>query len=458
MSTTTTTIDAKRMVALLGLALAVLLLVASLLVALATKPAQAATATYTVNSTGDEDDARTTDGHCDVDLATAGDQCTLRAAIHETHFLAELQEIDFNIPGSEVHTIKPNSPLPDIDHQVIINGYTQPGASLNTEKRDDNAVLKIELDGSNLGLNNNGLHMSDFSNGSVVKGLVINNFGDNGILMSGQNNRVEGNFIGTDKFGTKAKPNTNNGVRIKHFFVGQKATNNTVGGETPDKRNLLSGNFGSGVLIEDDANRVVGNLIGTHKIAIAQISNGSDGVFISGASDNTIGGTTPGEANTIAFNQGPGVSVLNNGVGNRVLANSIFSNASLAIDLNRNGVTPNDAGDQDTGANELQNFPVLSSAKTSRKGTSIAGKLNSKPNETVTVQFFANSEADPSGNGEGKTFIGEKAMGTDSSGKATFAFKDTQPVAKGQFITATATDLDGNTSEFSAAKKVVRKR
>jgi hypothetical protein len=164
------------------------------------------------------------------------------------------------------------------------------------------------------------------------------------------------------------------------------------------------------------------------------------------------------EANTIAFNQENGVSVSGNGVHNHVLSNSIFSNGGLGIDLNRDGVTANDTGDADTGANNLQNFPVVSSAKTSKKGTSIAGKLNSVPNKTLTVQLFASPEADDSGNGEGKTLIGEKALATDGSGNASFTFTPTQTVSKGQFITATATDLDGNTSEFSAAKKVVRKR
>lgn len=187
--------------------LAAVAVTASLLVTSAAKPAHALT-TFTVNSTGDEDDAAPLDGHCDVDLTTPGDQCTLRAALHETHFSPEAQEIDFNILGSGVHTIEPSSALPDIgpNTQVIINGYTQPGASQNTLEQGDNAVLNIELDGSNLGLDDDGLRISDFSRGSVIKGLVIRNFGNNGIHLSGQGNRVEGNFIGTDASATTAKP------------------------------------------------------------------------------------------------------------------------------------------------------------------------------------------------------------------------------------------------------------
>ena len=71
------------------------------------------------------------------------------------------------------------------------------------------------------------------------------------------------------------------------------------------------------------------------------------------------------------------------------------------------------------------------------------------------MQFFSNaSEGD-----EGQKPIGQVGVSTDSSGNASFTFKPAQKVGKGQRITATATDSSAlNTSEFSAAKKVVRKR
>jgi hypothetical protein len=450
--------------------LAALVLVASLLVAMTAKPAHAATTTYTVNSTGNEDDQNLIDDVCDVDLATAGDQCTLSAAISNANLDSGLKVINFNIPGSGVHTIKPSKEL-SVPGGTLINGYSQPGSSPNTLLQGSNAVLKIELDGSAAqpvnGAEANGLRT--FTGDSVIRGLAINNYKNNGILINGgQNSKVEGNFIGTDASGAIAKPNTNNGVLIKALDGGSKPTNNTVGGTTPAARNVLSGNFGGGISIEDPFtrllgptvtnNRVLGNLIGTDKNGTGSLGN-SDGVSIFDASDNTVGGTASGEANTIAFNSPAGVSISGNGTGNRVLSNSIFSNSGMAIDLGRDGVTANDTGDADAGANTLQNFPVVTSAKTGKKGTSIAGKLNSIPNKTFTVQFFASPEPSPSGNGQGKTFLGEKVVTTDASANATFTFKPAQKVSKGQFITATATDTGGNnTSEFSAAKKVVRQR
>ena len=107
-------------------------------------------------------------------------------------------------------------------------------------------------------------------------------------------------------------------------------------------------------------NLVQANRIGT-TIAPADFGNGGDGVHISfTASNNTIGGG-PSAGNVIAFNTGRGINVVS-GTGNRLSANTIFANDLIGIDLANNGVTPNDAGDGDAGANNLQNFPVLTSA------------------------------------------------------------------------------------------------
>src|SRR5712691_5205839 len=58
-------------------------------------------------------------------------------------------QIVFNIPGTGLQTITPNSNLPNITKPVIIDGYTQPGSSPNTLTVGDNAVLKIDLSGVN---------------------------------------------------------------------------------------------------------------------------------------------------------------------------------------------------------------------------------------------------------------------------------------------------------------------
>ena len=98
--------------------------------------------------------------------------------------------------------------------------------------------------------------------GSVVKGLVINNFNGDGISVEQGSDfdRIEGNFIGTDTSGTVAKKNSGAGVVILH------ASNTTVGGNLPAARNLISGNGDSGVLIlGSSGSKVLGNLVGTRR-------------------------------------------------------------------------------------------------------------------------------------------------------------------------------------------------
>jgi titin len=134
-----------------------------------------------------------------------------------------------------------------------------------------------------------------------------------------------------------------------------------------------------------------------------------------------------------------------------VLQNSIYANGGLGIDLGSDGPTPNDPGDADAGPNDLQNKPILSSAKTSATSTTVRGTLNSTSGKTIVVRFFSN----PSGTDEGKTFIGQKSVTTDVSGNASFTFSPAKKVSLGQSVTATATSQAGNTSEFSAARTVV---
>ena len=78
------------------------------------------------------------------------------------------------------------------------------------------------------------------------------------------------------------------------------------------------------------------------------------------------------------------------------------------------GVTTNDGGDGDSGANDLQNFPVLTSATSGT--TTIEGTFNSAPNTEFRLEFFSNSACDPSSHGEGETFIGYTTVVTDGSG------------------------------------------
>jgi trimeric autotransporter adhesin len=286
----------------------------------------------------------------------------------------------------------------------------------------------------------------------LVKGLVINRFGGTGIFIffNGSAATIEGNFIGTDYSGTQGLMSNNTGVTL---FGGGA---NTIGGTSPAARNLISGNITQGLSIASNAgNTVQGNLIGTKANGTEGLGNTLQGVQIA-SSDNTIGasaGDTNVGANVIAFNGDDGVNIFA-GTGNRVLSNSIFPNGELGIDLtggteSASGVTKNDPKDPDLDANRLQNSPRLTSATTASGVATINGKLNSRPRKTFTIQFFSRPQEDPSGNREGKTFLGRKQITTKRDGTRSFAFLTTLPSGE-KALSATATnDATGDTSEFS---------
>ncbi len=278
-----------------------------------------------------------------------------------------------------------------------------------------------------------------------ARNIISGNTG-RGVSLGGTitGNLVQGNFIGTDVTGTVALGNLSDGVLINFGSI-----NNTIGGTTSAARNVISGNGGNGVRSDYHPTTVQGNFIGTQMNGSSPLGNGSNGVLINFVGGNTIGGTASGAGNTIAFNGGDGVFV-NSGPGNSVRGNSIHANSGLGIDLGVDGVTPNDAGDTDTGANGLQNFPVISSASSTGSDTTIQASLNSKANTSFTIDFYHSAAADTSGFGEGQIFLGSSTVVTDGAGNATMAATFTPAVAIGRFITTTASESN-STSEFSGA-------
>ena len=139
---------------------------------------------------------------------------------------------------------------------------------------------------------------------------------------------------------------------------------------------------------------------------------------------------------------------------NPIRRNSIYSNGKLGIDLGADGVTANDPGDIDFGPNNLQNFPVLTSAVSGPQGIKIQGTITSTQSTSLFIEFFSDSSCDPSGNGEGRTFLGEQTVITNGNVSVNFEVLLATSVPPGQFITATATDSSGNTSEFSRCVQV----
>ena len=243
---------------------------------------------------------------------------------------------------------------------------------------------------------------------------------------------VQGNKIGTNAAGTVALPNRSG------ISVSVNTPNTTIGGSAAGAGNLISGNASGGVFLSGASGAVVqGNTI----------SANAWGLAISVGSNNTIGGLATGAGNAIVGNTLEGIRLSGGttAVGNRILGNSVTANGGLGIDLAADGVTLNDPGDADVGENRRQNFPVLTAAS----DASVVGTLNSVASRTYRVELFANDSCDTSGFGEGEAFLGFVDVATNASGNGAFSFAPSTALAGGDFITATATDPDGNTSEFS---------
>ncbi|MGB3545049.1 T9SS type A sorting domain-containing protein [Rubrivirga sp.] len=351
--------------------------------------------------------------------------------------------IAFAIPGTGPFTIAPTFSLPDISEAVVLDGLSQPGADCSTWP----ATLMIVLDGERAGVQIDGLTFIS-GGGSTVRGLVINRFDGDGFDVKGSGGNTFGcNYVGTDVTGTLARPNGDDGVDIE-------SPGNVVGGPTVSARNLISGNGNDGVDIDgfgiDASDNVIqGNYIGVAADGASPMGNGDEGIELQfGATGTLVGGTEPGEGKVIAVNVGNGVKVEEStSIRNSFFSNVVFGNDELAIDLGDDGRSRNDTDDRDAGANGGQNYPVVTEAVTvANTGTTVVrGTLNSVPSATYRVEVFA-SQADDS---QAERYVGALEVVTDSGGDVAFEVELAEPVPAGQFMTMTATDASGNTSELS---------
>jgi S-layer homology domain len=493
---------------------------------------------------------------------------SLRQAILNSNASPGNNTIDFNIAGMGPFTIQLASALPSITTPVFVDGYSQPGASQNTNPPGlgFNTVLEIQISG--VEPPTFGCLDVEAGNDSVlameVRGLVINHCAPAiHVGAGGVNAVISGNFIGTDPTGTLAEnPNGDgvdvvggNGAAVSGNLVSGNGTpptppfnevgisidsadvalvvgnligtdvsgthivrggagirlvnsmNVTIGGATPDARNLITsdgawgiadlanpenpglqivGNFFGtdvtgtkplggpdtdiiiysssvaiqgnvvanatfGISVVGDSAVIQGNFVGTDSGASLHLGNRGYGILLDvGASQ--VGGLAPGEGNVIAHNGTGGtiLSVITGGVLRldgpvTIRGNSIFDNEPLGIDVGADGVTPNVL----YGAN---NFPIITSVVPGATTTHIEGTLNSKEDGTYHVDLYASPSCTrrPQDFLEGETYLGSVDASTDEYGNATFATDVATVVPPGTPVTATSTDAStGNTSEFS---------
>ena len=314
----------------------------------------------------------------------------------------------------------------------------------------------------------NGSDADPAAEGNVISGNLT------GIALSGgsggplSDTIIAGNDIGTDASGTEALGNLGDGIGI------DDSSGNLIGTDGESVPNAAEGNvisanaIGIDLTVSDNDNLIEGNFIGTDTSGTGALGNTQEGILISqygGCSGNTIGGLAAGAGNTIAFNTTAGV-FLGEGypgsTGDELLSNAIFANGGLGIELYAPGSpyinvpegiplqnTPGGPHVSPYYPNDLQNFPVLTAVTSDTSGTTVQGVLNSAPNTTFTIQFFSNTTPDPTGFGQGQTLLGTAMVSTDGNGNASFAVPFSTQVPAGQYVSATATDPNGNTSEFS---------
>jgi len=345
--------------------------------------------------------------------------------------------------------IQPNANLTEVAGNFI-------GTDIEGESDLGNGVTGIQVFGTNSTIG--GDVFSSLRN--VISGNLI------GISISGAaatGNAVLNNYIGTTADGEGDLGNTADGINISN------APGNCIGGTLvivatvcttgTASRNVISGNGGAGLAIFGATatnNSILGNDIGLQADGSTPLGNGNNGIAIDGGASGTDIGTynPPTNPNRIAHNVGDGIFIAS-GSDNGVGANEIFTNSGLGIDLGTNGVTPNDTDDPDSGANGLQNFPVLTGVLNTGSGIVLQGTMNTTASTEINIQVFHSATCDPSGKGEGESYVGAFTVNTDVGGDAAFNASLAGERPAFRYITAIATpDSIGNSSEFSNCVQV----
>jgi parallel beta-helix repeat protein len=262
-------------------------------------------------------------------------------------------------------------------------------------------------------------------------------------VLAGSGNRIQGNYVGTDVSGS---------LPLGNFFWGiklQGSDNTLVGGDNDGARNVVSGNSQVGLFLLGGTDITVhGNSFGRGADGLSPLGNGDEGIHLQGASRCFIGGLGLYEPNSISHNGAAGVRI-SSGDRNAVRNNYISDNGGLSIDVGSTGVLTNDIGDGDTGGNQQQNYPILTSATFEAGLIHVQGTLNSATNASFLVDLYWSLTTITPGKGEAIGRFATVPVTTDGAGNANFAVTTVSPVSFGFPVSATATDTNNNTSEFS---------
>jgi hypothetical protein len=321
--------------------------------------------------------------------------------------------------------------------------------------------------------------------GPLGQGNLISGNGGWGVYVSGDGtdyNVVSGNYIGTDINGLSAMGNGYLGIEISGG-----ASNNTVGGDMPGKRNVISGNEADGVRIRGEGtgyNVVIGNYIGTDKNGTSEIGNDWWGVLISdGASNNTVGGDSAGERNVISASGDDGLALAHGAHHNTISGNYIGTDTSGLIPLPNDwygiwiidGAQDNLIGGSAPGEGNLiahnHGYGIRVDDPNTLRNTISRNSIHDNDLKGIRLSYGGNADLFPpvvlayelpagtaNGTGcpdcivevfsdagdEGRWYEGT----TMANGAGDWSFNKGSPFT-GAYVRATGTDVAGNTSEFS---------
>ncbi|MEZ6087251.1 MAG: DUF2341 domain-containing protein [Pirellulaceae bacterium] len=344
-------------------------------------------------------------------------------------------------------------------------GYGIQGSNLDNSYIQGN-YFGLAVNGSTvLGNGWDAIYLTNGSTGNVIgtngdntndlgERNVIVAAGSDGIRIDGEasdGNTIAGNYLGVVADGTTMAANGSHGVHITNG-----ADNTIIGGTGTYQHNVIAGSVrGIEVWGASSGTQILGNYIGTDESGTLDLGATWQAIYLGNAASNTTIGSTLADGGNVLANAAVGVRLESSaGTGNSIRGNSIYGNDEIGIDLvggteDANGRTSNDAGDTDTGPNQLQNWAAINSFATDGSGNlEFDIDTTNLASGTYSIDFYASTDLD-GGEVEGARYLGSASSiaGGDNSIVGTFSGGT---AASGEYITLVTTDSSGNSSEFSA--------
>lgn len=333
----------------------------------------------------------------------------------------------------------------------------------------------IDIIGNNIGIGADSILSLGDGNGIPIQ--INPNVTDVSI---GVDEASGGNFFSTQEYGAINAVDTDELFIYGNIFAYNKSvaneypsavvilsgvTNGIVGSTTETGMNYFTGSaYGGGLIIKDSETQssfnvfIEGNTFGYMYESNVPFPNEGAGLLIKDSSDTVrISQNIIHNSRRIGDFESnyQGISVADEAQNVSIVQNSIYDNAGLGIDLNNNNIVEtNDDNDSDTGPNQLLNSPGYTQVIEDGGNTEVTFTLD-VPAGDYRIEFYSNTDPDPSGFGEGETFLGYTDITHAGEGLEEFLAIVSGTGHNNLALTATLIDDEsptgyGPTSEFGA--------